>query len=67
MSGSLPPHSVLLDFVKKENFILHNNKIFFTEFYSTEIERVVFSDEAENCIVGSIASGKTSPTSEVLL
>jgi len=30
-------------------------------------ERVVFSDEAECCIVGSIATGVTSPTREVLL
>jgi hypothetical protein len=30
-------------------------------------ERVVFSDEAESCIVRSIASRVTSPTTEVLL
>jgi len=30
-------------------------------------EKVVFSDEAESCIVGSIASGVTSCTREVLL
>ena len=30
-------------------------------------ERVVFSDEAESCIVDSIVSHVTSPTTEVLL
>ena len=30
-------------------------------------KRVVFSDEAETCIVGTLDSGITSPTSEVLL
>jgi hypothetical protein len=30
-------------------------------------EMLVFSDEADSCIVGTIDSGITSPTSEVLL
>ena len=62
-----PPLSIIFDFVQMENFTLHNTKIFYTEFCGAGRERVVFSDEAESCIVGSRVSGKTSPTSEVLL
>ena len=46
---------------------LHNTDIFYTEFCSVESERVVFSDEAESCIVGSVSFGTTSATSEVVL
>lgn len=51
----------------KKTLHLHNTEIFYSEFYSVRRERVVFSDEAERWTVGSIASGITSPTSEVLL
>ena len=46
---------------------LHNSEIFRTEFRSLERERVVFSDEAESCIVGSRISGTNSPIDKVLL
>jgi len=46
---------------------LHNPEIFFTEFCSVESERVVFSDEAESCIVVSLSYGTTSATSDVVL
>jgi hypothetical protein len=48
---------------------LQNTEIFFIEFCNVGRERdvLVFSDEAESCVVGGIAYGITSPTSEVLL
>ena len=45
---------------------LQNTEIFYTEFYILVRESAVFSDEAGSCIVGHIASGINSPTSEVL-
>jgi len=67
MSGPIPPLYIPFDFVLKETLHLHNTGIFHTEFHSAERERVVFSDEAESCTVGSRASDFTSPTREVLL
>jgi len=52
---------------RRKTLHLHNTGIFYTEFYSAESERVVFSDETESCIVGSISFGTTSASSEVVL
>jgi hypothetical protein len=54
-------------FYRRVTLHLHNNNVFYTEVFSMERERVVFSDEAESCIVGSLSFGITSPTSDVLL
>jgi len=40
---------------------------YFTVHFIVGKEKVVFSDKTESCIVGIIASGITSLTSEVLL
>ena len=51
---------------KRKNLHLHNTEIFYSEFYSAGNERVVFSDEAKSCIVGSVSFGIISATSDVL-
>ena len=56
----------LLMLYSRKTLHLQNKNIFHTEFHSVGRERVVFSDEAESCIVGSRVSGITSPTSEAL-
>jgi len=51
-----------LIFYIRKSLHLHSTERFYTELYSAESERVVFSDEAESCIVGSISFGTTSAT-----
>jgi hypothetical protein len=51
----------------RENVQLQNPEILHTELYGAGWNKVVFSVEAGSCIVGSIDSGITSPTSGVLL
>jgi len=51
---------------RRKTLHLHNTGIFYTEFYSVESKRVVFSDEAGSLIFGSISFGTTSATSDVL-
>jgi len=68
VSGAISPFSVFFFILCRRKIShLHNTGIFYSAFYSGEKEKVVFSDKAESCIVGIIASGITSPTSEVLL
>ena len=45
----------LLKLYSRKYLRLHNTWIFHTEFYSAGWERVVFSDKADSCVVGSIA------------
>jgi len=66
MSGFTPPSSLRFKAVHKEKFTFTKYRVD-TEFYSAWRERVIFPDKAGCYTVGRIASGISSPTSEVLL